>query len=268
MKTIIKCTSALLLLFIFSCEEEGPPKTPEKNIIIICDLSSSLNLDYVELEVGKVQSIIDSLPYNTNFSIYPMNLSIYQNSLLKGFIKPETIFKTKNRAIQQEKKDLSEKVDSILISNYKIKNANKETEFKSCIISSFEMAFKYLPDNDDELLKNSRVILLTDMIEQCPESSAGSIYMCSKTRQPNFEKIKKQVQEEYNPRTKLSDKVRANQLYIVMTTNFGNQQKCLTENQQNEIWDIVLQKQGFVDNYAEIIRKKTEVPTKKELWNQ
>ena len=110
MKTIIKCTSALLLLFIFSCEEEGPPKTPEKNIIIICDLSSSLNLDYVELEVGKVQSIIDSLPYNTNFSIYPMNLSIYQNSLLKGFIKPETIFKTKNRAIQQEKKDLSAKV--------------------------------------------------------------------------------------------------------------------------------------------------------------
>ncbi|WP_430412139.1 hypothetical protein [Kordia sp.] len=267
MKTIIRYLLVFLLLVIYSCDEDIET-TPKKNLLIFCDLSSSLSSESVEAESKKIQAIIKNIPFNTKISVYPMGLSIYQNPLLTDSIKSETNSKLKNKVIDKKRKEIARVLDSIIINNYKTKNTEQETQFKSCIINSFEMAFNYLPDNDDKLLKNSRIIFLTDMIEQCPESSAGSIYMCSKTRQPNFEEIKKQIQEEYNPTSKLSDKIKTNQLFIVMTSNYGNQQKCLTEIQQNEIWDIVLQKQGFVEDYAKIIRKSTEVPSTEILWKQ
>ena len=245
MKTIFSINLLLIIsLITLSCVEEKEDSGPQKQLLIFCDLTTSLNLEDIKSQSDKVKQLINAQSYNFQVSVYPMDVSIYQDYLFQDSIPPlNKIHKSKNIAIINKKKNIADSIENILINTYN-KHSKNSIDFKSCIISSFEMAYNLLP-NDEETLKNTQVVFFTDMVEQCPESIVGSLYMCSKTRQPSFEKILNQVEDKYNPKSKLSDKLAKNQIHIVITSSYGNQKKCITESQQKEVWNEILIKQGY-----------------------
>lgn len=261
MKTIFKVSLLLVIpLLIFSCEEEIEDVGPQKHILIFCDLTTSLNSNDIKIQSDKVSQLIDNQNSNFEISIYPMDVSIYQNILFQDSIPPlSQIHQSKNIAIKDKKSKIAADINNILIETY-TNHSQSNVDFKSCIISSFEMAYNLLP-NDKETLENTQVVFFTDMVEQCPDSALGPLYMCSSTRQPNFEEILKKVEKEYIPKTKLSEKLTNDQVHVVITSSYGNQSRCITESQQNQIWDTIFIKQGF-DTPQSIYRKST-VP---DLW--
>ena len=201
------------------CEKEIENVGPQKNILIFCDLTTSLNSDDIKSQSDKVKQLINEQSFNFQVSVYPMDVSIYQDILFQDSIPPlDQIHQSKNIVIKDKKDKTADLIDDILIDTYN-KHSKNNTDFKSCIISSFEMAYNLLPD-DKETLSNTQVIFFSDMIEQCPDSVLGSLYMCSSSRQPKFEKILKQVDEKYNPTFKLSKKLNKDQIHIVITSSY------------------------------------------------
>lgn len=261
MKAIFKISLLLIVVQLaFSCEEEIEDVGPQKHILIFCDLTTSLNPNDIKSQSNKVSQLINNQDFNFEISVYPMDVSIYQDVLFQDSIPPlNQIHQSKNIAIKDKKSKMADDINNILIETY-TNHSQSNVDFKSCIISSFEMAYNLLP-NDKETLENTQVVFFTDMVEQCPDSALGPLYMCSSTRQPNFEKILKQVDENYNPKFKLSEKLTNDQVHVVITSSYGNQSRCITESQQNQIWDNIFIKQGF--EIPQSIYRKSTVP---DLW--
>jgi len=260
MKRSIRIFIIASTILILGCEDDKIISDPNY-LFVFCDLSTSLNEKDIESQGDKIKRIINGLTYNTYINIYPMDLSIYQDPIIGDSIIQKSVFASINAETDRKRKKLADSIPRLLINKYNSRNKNEITEFKSCIISSLEMAYNLLP-KDSLALTNTQVIFMTDMIEQCPESITGSMYMCSKTKQPDFDAIEKQIETEYNPDFKLSEKLNADQIHFVITSSYGNQKKCMNENQQQKIWDKILTKQGYKNPRK--IHRSTALPEK--LW--
>lgn len=263
MKIALKFLALISITLLIECNEDI--KTVElqpDQLIVFCDLSTSLNEDDIKIQSNKLKQIIKNLPHHSYISIYPMDLSIFQDPIIQEYIPEKSEFQSINVRTIKRREKLADSISTVLIEKYHKKNKNSNTEFKSCIISSFEMAYNLLPQNQ-EVLDKTKVVFMTDMIEQCPESSLGSLYMCSNSQQPNLDNILDQIEKEYEPVKRLGNKLHTNQIFIVITSSYGNQKKCLTEKEQNQVWDKILLKQGFEE--PNLIYRKPIISSE-NLW--
>jgi hypothetical protein len=262
MKKPIKIIFITFFFCIVGCGgKEILKPTPQKNLLVFVDLSTSLDTLETKSQSKKLSSLIDTLSiYNTEIKIFPMDLSVYQDPIISHKIEEKYIHELKNVKIRQDRKEFAKKLEAILFEIYSEKSRSKK-DIKSCIISSLEMAYNSLPE-DTILLKNTQLLFMTDRIEQCPESSAGKLYMCNSSREPNFDKIINQIEEKYNPKNKLGNKLKSEQIHFIITSTYSNTNICLSENQQIEIWDKVLIKHGFTKPNR--VYQKTSMPT--ILW--
>lgn len=246
----------ILMCFIISCEEEHI--YPVQHIKVFFDFSTSLNETNIRDQSKKVKELIEKLEFNTNLVIYPINLDINPEPIYAGQTQKYTGFYEDN-TMSKNRKKMADSIEKLLIETYI--NQNKANEYTSCIISSFEVTYKFLPKKVDSLTK---VFIFTDMVEQCEESRAGKLYMCSSSRTPSYEEIEEQIISNYNPEFSLNEKLGYNQLFVIKTSSYGNQSKCLNQLEQDKIWDLIFTKLGY--DKPNNIYRHTNVPSEKELW--
>lgn len=261
MKTTIKIVLVFFLtIFCFnSCIEE---ERPFKKVILYVDLSTSFDPLAMEDQVIKVGKMIKGLPKKTRIEIYPMDGGIYTEPLFKYEKGEEDVISVKREAQKQKINQLSDSVQLKLLNMYRGQGKNRKNEYQSCIITSFENAYNNLRFQKD--IKNTHVIFMSDMIEQCSESRAGSIFMCSKTRNPDFEEIIGQVTYDYNPDFQLN-LLTDDRIHIVVTSNHDNQSRCLKQEEQRKIWLKLLEKIGYENPQG--VYYHTAMPDFGKLWN-
>lgn len=246
-----------LLIFIFiiiiqsGCISNGSDNTSNdvKNpskvyALIMCDLTSSIDSNLIKDVAQKAYDLLLSLPQGSKVEAYPIDDNTYINPIFSSELPVleseldlhKDIFKSKIGALGTQFGDA-------IYLKYKEVNANKSTEHASCIISTLETAYNFFKDKNKKGYK-FELVYFSDMIEQCPNSQAGSIYICSKRKTPNKEAIISQIEKNYNPSFDLKSLL-DNNISMIITTGIMGDDKCLLSHEQKEVWQVVFSKVGY-----------------------
>ena len=252
----IKVTCLILLTILFGCEEltknaleeeqvAESLRTP-KNIVLFCDMTTSLDSISISTLAQYSRRLINELPWGSKIEVYPINNSTFSKAIFKEEIAPfpesgltSDVNKAKKlryiKALQLEKE---------ILKRYGYEKKDTINQYQSCIITSLESIHGLLKSRKDN--KNTHVVFFSDMVEQCLVSSAGPIYMCTniKNRRPDKKEILQKIEKKYNPDFNLKDLI-DNRISIVITSDKKEEHRCLLDKDLKEIWQRIFEKVGY-----------------------
>jgi len=243
---MMKFIVILFLFFVYtSCKTDNKQ---EKSIkiyaLMMCDLTSSVDSNLIKDVAHKAHDLLLALPQGSKVEAYPIDDNTYLNPIFSGELPllesdldfHKDMFKGKLNA-------LAENLGNAIYFKYKDVNLNKSTQHASCIISSLETAYNFFKDKDKNTYR-FELIYFSDMIEQCSNSQAGSIFICSDRHIPNKESIIAQIEKKYNPNMNLKSLI-DNNISMIITTGIMGDSKCLRSDEQKEIWQKIFSKVGY-----------------------
>jgi hypothetical protein len=212
--------------------------------LVFCDLTSSIDSNLIKDVAIKANKLLYKFPQGSKVEAYPVDDNTYSNPIFSCEIPTqESNLDIDKMKFKEHLKGLSSKFAYAIYDKYKQVNSTKSTQQASCIIGTLETAYNYFKDKNGYRYE---LIYFSDMIEQCSNSQAGSIYICGDKYIPNKSKIIKQIDEKYKPNFNLKSLI-GNNVSMVITTSLIGDTKCLRSDEQREVWSKIFNKVGYTD---------------------
>lgn len=256
MKKLVLTT--FVLIIIFGCNEHQKDTSVVASVIMIVDMTSSLDSLSMDRQARKVERFVNTLPYGSNLVVYPVSGNTSSESIFDYRLPLlNTTITHKKRAIDNKIKKAADSLRKIIVTMYDENKKLQKGEFQSCIISSLEMSYEILKSRKDTI--STHLIYFSDMVEQCSSSRSGKMYMCSSSKIPDYEEIEKQVTEQYGPDFNLESLI-GDKISFVTTSSKTNESPCLPAHKRKEIWKKILKKVGFSDIQLSGVHFNQELP--------
>ncbi|WP_461302469.1 hypothetical protein [Aureisphaera sp.] len=258
MRKIVLPVLILLLVLYVSCEESKKDDHIPVKVIAFCDMTSSLDSLSIYDESNKVVKFINALPWGSELTVYPINDNTFSNNFFHYEIPQcNTNIERKIKELEDQRSKFADSLGRYIVENHDRTIEVSVDEFRSCIVSSLETAYQLLKTLNNR--GNIRLVFFSDMIEQCPISSYGKMYMCSNNVEPKKEKLIKQIEDNYTPNFNLKNLI-DNRISIVISTNKRRQENCLQEYERKALWQKIFEKIGYSKEDFESFHYNQELP--------
>lgn len=233
-------------LVIISCKPSDSKdkivaQDDKRNVyIILCDVTRSIDSINVSQRIAEHASkIYSSSPYNSYYYYYSIGDDDYNTLIYEG--------KKIDEVVPYSKKDQVERLHSDTIP-LRIQEAVRDTYRKepiyqkTCITMALLSAYKKIDEESKQEDANFKIIILSDMIEECDSSPCGFINMNGLVHKTNIEKTKNTLAKP--PLSIIRNLAKFN-VEICFVFESENRNYRLQERELEEYWKNILQHFGY-----------------------
>ncbi|MEL7004637.1 MAG: hypothetical protein AAFN93_18160 [Bacteroidota bacterium] len=170
----------ITILFV-GCDSTQPGCNP-KWVIVLCDLSTSVDTSSIDKIVLDSQKILEGLPENSFVSYYPIDFDPTLRALFAHTQQPVPYKPSLRRQYPRKLNELSDSLENNILKAYqrRIPQAGERDRPRSCILRSLYNASKLfdqqMVNSTDSVNYEYELVILSDMIEECENSPVGKLF--------------------------------------------------------------------------------------------
>lgn len=179
------------LFYISSCGDiDSESYQGKMSILVLCDLSSSLDTNSRDLIANKSASLIKKMPFDSKIIFYPTEENTKKVKIF-SFEKQRPRKPSERSLRAKETMQAAKEVSRRIKDEYdKGRAANPDSYARSCIWSNIVSRISWFHDKPKDHCRY--MVILSDMIEECTESPIGKLFM----KQGSEKKIRAQIAEK------------------------------------------------------------------------
>lgn len=236
------CVFLSLLFNSFSCGEVTyPPHQGADSlaILVLCDLSSSIDSGGVATIAARCSSIVSQMPSGSHVAFFPIEDnarltalgSFYKQRPRKASQKYEIEELASNFAM-----DIAKEVKAYYV---KTKSEIEAKKSRSCIWSNIKARLSWLQQFSDQYCK--KLVIMSDMIEECNSSPIGKLYL---QKRAFTERVEKRVKQTASNELK---SISNTDIYCIFSSHAYSltEKGFLPAHEIEEIWTIIFQGMGY-----------------------